>query len=469
MYIMKKIFKPHYFIILLFVATSFISCKSLKITRPEEVYVTPDYAPKPSVINLPFYINIADVQNSINKKFNGLIYEDYSLEDNDNIMVKAWKKEGFAIKYENNQLQYRVPLKLWIKAGWKIEKFGFSVSDYREINAEIALKFRTTLFVNKDWAITTHTVSDGYEWLSTPVVKIGPVNIPIKFIANSILKKNQDAISSKIDKAVKQNFSLRKYMQDIWLTMQKPIKINDEYNLWLKLNPQEISSTPIVSQNGKIKISMGIRSLVETYMGDEPKVIPNVDLPDLKMLKTLDNNFVINLMADISYKSADTLAKQFLKGKTFTQDKKSVTVTDIKVYGNNDRMVIGTILTGSLNGTIYFTGKPVYDSATATVKIAELDFELETRNALLKTANWLLHNRFVKMIEPSLIFPLGDKLAESKAIIQKELTNNYITKNVLLNGQLKDLNIENIFLTPESIKVAVNFKGNLNLTFKDKE
>ncbi|MFZ4412776.1 MAG: DUF4403 family protein [Bacteroidales bacterium] len=468
---MKKTFKIHSFILLLLAVSFLMSCKSLKISRPEEAYVAPDYAPKTSVINLPFYINLIDLQNTINKKFSGLIYEDNSLEDNnnDNIMVKAWKKEDFTINFENNLLSYRIPLKLWIKAGWKIEKFGLSVSDYREMNAEIALKFKTSLYVNPDWTLSTFTTSDGFEWLSTPVIKIGPIDVPIKFIANSILKKNKELLSSEIDKAIKQNLSMRKYIQEIWMTMQKPIKINNDYNLWLKLNPQEISSTPIVNQNGKIKISLGIKSLVESYMGEEPKVTPNTGLPDFKIAKTLDNTFYINLMAGISYKSADTLAKQFLKGKTFTQDNKSVTVTDIKVYGSNNKMVIGATLIGSLNATIYFTGKPVYDSASASVKITEIDFELQTRNALFKTANWLLHNKIIKMIEPSLVFPLGDKLAESKALIQKQLSNNYITKNILLNGQLNDLNIGSIYLTPESIKVAVNFKGNLGLSFEAKD
>ncbi|MCX6230825.1 MAG: DUF4403 family protein [Bacteroidetes bacterium] len=468
---MKKV-TIHFNIIILLLLLGFLySCSSLKITRPEEAYVAPNYTPKPSVINLPLYINIADLQNSINKKFTGLIYEDNSFEDNDNdnVMVKAWKKEDFTLNYENNQLSYRIPLKLWIKAGFKKELLGISVSDYREINAEIALKFKSTFYINPDWTISTFTNSDGFEWLSTPVIKVGPIDIPIKFIAGSILKKNQGTISSEIDKAIKQNFSMRKYIQDVWISLQKPIKINNEYNIWLKLNPQEISSTPILSQNGKIKISIGIKSLIESYMGSEPPASKNTGLPDYKMVKTMDNNFNINLLADISYKTADTLAKQFLKGKTFTQDKKTVTVTDIKVYGSNNKMIIATTLIGSLNATIYFTGKPVYDSANATVRIVDIDFELQTRNALIKTANWLLHNKLIRMIEPSLVFPIGDKLAESKRLIQQKLSNNYITKNVLLNGQILDLYIDNIFLTPESIKVAVNFKGNLNLSFEAKD
>ena len=77
-----------------------------------------------------------------------------------------------------------------------------------------------------------------------------------------------------------------------------------------------------------------------------------------------------------------------------------------------------------------------------------------------------MHGTFVKMIEPSLTMPIGDKLEESRKMIQNQLTNNHITKNILLNGQLLTLTIENIFLTPESIKVLVNMKGNLAVDFE---
>lgn len=464
---MRKIINFYYFLLVSFAVLSITSCKSIKVTRPEEAYVTPDYTPKPSVINVPFYLDMMDIQNMVNKKISGLIYEDNSLENNnnDNMMVKAWKKEDFTIKYENNQLVYRIPLKLWIKAGWKVSKLGFTLSDYRELNAEIALKFKTAFYLNKDWSVTTFTTTDGFEWISSPVIKIGPVDVPITAIANTILNKNKGTIGNEIDKAIKQNLSMRKYIQDIWVNMQKPVKLNDEYNLWLKLNPQEITSTPVFSQNNKIKISLGIKSIVESYMGDEPKTLPNLGLPDYKLVKTLDNSFSINLMSDISYKSIDTLAKQYLKGKTFSQDKKSVTVVDVKVYGSNNKMIIGTTLSGSINGVIYFTGNPVFDSATSSIKVNEIDFDLETKNALLKTANWLLHNKIKKTIEQNLIFPIGDKLEESKKMINKNISNNYITKNILLNGVLNDLNIDNIYMTQESIKVAVIFKGSLKFTF----
>ena len=440
----------------------------MKVAKPSEEYNAPKYTPQPSVINLPLSVNIIDIQNKLNKQFSGLIYNDDSYENNnnDNIMVKAWKKEDFKLNYSDDGMWYRIPLKLWIKAGWKVSKLGITLSDYREVNAEIALKFKTKSTINKDWSFTTVTTSDGFEWLSTPVMKIGPIDVPITSVASMILKANKDKLTKEIDNAVKQNFSLKKYVQDMWVTMQKPIKVSDTYNLWLKLNPQQFSATPLINQNGKLKISLGIKTIIETYMGDEPKQNINNTLPDFVQAKTFDNTFVINLMSEVTYKSADSLAKQYLKGKTFTQGKRTVTVTDIKVYGNNDKMVIGTTLKGSINGTIYLTGVPVFEQETQTVKIKDIDYDMQTKNKLLKTADWLMHGTFVKMIEPSLTMPIGDKLEESRKMIQSQLTNNHLTKNILLNGTLQNLSIENIFLTPESIKVLVNLKGSLAVDFE---
>ena len=65
----------------------------------------------------------------------GLIDQDDNLKyENNTLMIKAWKLEDFTISINKNILTYRIPLKLWIKYNFSIEKFGFKVSDSREIN-----------------------------------------------------------------------------------------------------------------------------------------------------------------------------------------------------------------------------------------------------------------------------------------------------------------------------------------------
>lgn len=445
----------------------FYACKTTKITRPEEKYIAPEINLEPSVINIPFYFNTNDIQKTINSKLTGLLYEDNSFENNDmdNLMVKAWKKEDFSLSLENNTLGYRIPLKLWIKVRWGFEKFGVKLYDTKEIEAEIALKFKTTFYLNNDWTITTYTSSEGYEWLSKPLVKLGNVDIPITTIANTILNKNKNLLSNEIDKAIKNNLNFRKYIQDIWNILQKPLLINEEYKVWLKLNPQKISSTPIISQNGKIKISLGINSIIETYIGKKPETITYSGLPDYKVVKSLDNQFKINLFTDISYLTIDTLAKKYLKNETYKQDKKSVTVKDIKVYGSDNKLIIGTTLTGSFNGTIYLSGKPYYDTLSSSLRMNDIDFDLETKNTLIKTANWLMHKKFTKMIENNMVFPIGSKIEDSKNLINKELQSYNINKNIILNGKISEIKVQNIYLAPEAVKIAIIFKGGLKTSY----
>ena len=284
------------------------SCKTIKPDRPAESYTGEKIELQPSLINVPLDMNISDLETLLNKQLNGLIYESDNI-DKDNYAVKAWKKENIKIGLDGNTLAYRIPLKLWIKAGFKVSKFGFGISDYHEINAEIALNFKTALTLNPDWTVTSITTTDGYEWLSTPVVKVGPVDIPITFIADRILKSNQKTINSAIDKAVQEKLELKKYMQDAWITLQKPVKVNDEYNIWLRVTPQDIQSTPISGKAGKLRHIIGIKSITEAFIGGEPAYTPNNKLPNLKIQNTLNDDFLVNLVADLPFTKANEMAK----------------------------------------------------------------------------------------------------------------------------------------------------------------
>jgi hypothetical protein len=86
---------------------------------------------------------------------------------------------------------------------------GLSHTEYQEVEAAIALKFRSRLFVKNDWKIVTMTKSEGYEWLSDPVVKVRFITIPVKPIADMILSKQQDSFGAMVDKAVA-DFSIQK-------------------------------------------------------------------------------------------------------------------------------------------------------------------------------------------------------------------------------------------------------------------
>lgn len=444
------------------------ACKTTEPARPAEAYLTPDYQPQPSTISLPLEMDIKTVEKMLNKQLSGLIYEDNSLDNNggDNLMVKAWKKEDIKISFNNDLLTYRVPLKLWIKAGWKIEKFGYAISDYREINAEIALKFHTKLMLNPDWSITTQTGSDGYEWLSAPVIKVGPVDVPITYIASLILDYNQKTISSAIDNGIRQSLNLRSYAQQAWTDMQTPINLSPEYNLWLTVQPTEALAMPISGKNGKIRQVAAFRSLLLCSIGKQPLVKVNPQLPVLKITSTLADNTVINLVADVPYAFIDSISRHNLLGKTFSEGKRSITINELSVFGNDNSMIVQTTVSGSINGKLYFSGKPVYNKADSTIRISSFDFEVKTKNALVKSAGWLVKSGIVGSVAKRLVYPVGDKLRETQFAIQKNIAHYNLANGFFLSGKIDHLDVQQLYLSPGSIKAAIGIQCKMKIVLE---
>jgi len=453
---------------LLFCVLALGACKTIEPTRPPESYVTPDFKPQISTISLPLEMDMKSVETLLNQKLTGLIYEDNSLDNNggDNLMVKAWKKDNIKIALNNNQLSYLVPLKLWIKAGWKIEKFGISLSDYREMNAEITLKFRTAITLNPDWTISTKTESDGYEWISSPVLKIGPVDVPITFIADLILQYNLKTISAAVDDGMKESLDLRPYAKQAWTDMQAPVNLSPEYRLWLSVQPTDILAMPLSGKNGKIRQVAAIQSLVMCSIGKQPDKNPATKLPDLKIVNTLNENTVVNMVVDIPYVFIDSISQQNLLHKTFAEGKKIITINSINVYGNDNEMIVQTDVSGSMTGKLYFKGRPVFNKADSSIRISNFDFEVRTKNVLVKSAGWILKGGIKSSIEKRCVYSVAKQIRETQEAIQQSIVHYPLSNGFFLSGKIDNFEVQQLYLTPGSIKAAISLQGKVRIANK---
>lgn len=457
-----KIIKFAFSIILIIIFYN--GCKTIESDNPAESY-TENIVLKTSLINVPISINIKDVENLINTKLTGLLYEDNSYDDNggDNIMVKAWKKDRITLNMNGYQIAYRVPLKLAIKAGFKIKKFGIQVSDYREINAEIALKYKTTIMLNKDWILMTKTSDDGFEWISTPVLKIGPIDLPIRALAGLILNANKEKLNTVIDKAINDYVDIKKYVQQAWEMIQKPYKINNDYNVWLKIQPIDIITTPPSGNGNDITLALGIKSITQIYLGATPDSMINKRLPNLIIANKIEPNFSLNINLKIPFTTINEMAKKEIIGKEFVSKDKKVTIKGVNIYGSYKYFIIDLSLVGSFNGKVFLEGTPEYNDSTKTLKVKNINFHVKTKNILIGTAAWLLHGSLIKMIEPKLVYPLTDRINEAKTSIQTILEGYQPTEGIFLKGKLNEMDIDTVYITRDAANVIMYFKGNMQV------
>lgn len=446
-------------------------CRSTLLPeKPAESYQEFRYEPKPSLINLPVEMKVSELELFLNKQLTGLIYEDNSLEDNggDNLMVKAWKKDNIRLNFDKGQFTYNVPLKLWIKAGWKIDKFGITLSDYREVNAEISLDFHTSLAVNKDWSLTTKTVSDGYRWISKPVLKLGPIDLPITFIADMIIKYNMGTISTAIDEGMKTSLDLRSNAQKAWVEIQKPMLLDEGYKLWLKVTPVSIAAAPITGSKGVIRHTSSIQAVAECFTGKEPEYKVNKKLPDIQPVTKPADDFLINVNSYISYSYIDSLSKSLLVNTSYTFGKRKILITGVDIYPGDNRMIIETSVSGSLNGKLYFAGVPTYRVADSSIVMSDLEFHLKTRNLLLKSASWLANGGIERILEKKMVFPIGSELKETYNLISDNLRHYEIAEGFFLSGQLSRMEVSQPVLTKESVIAPVSLEGKLFVGLQNK-
>jgi hypothetical protein len=261
----------------------------------------------------------------------------------------------------------------------------------------------------------------------------------------------------------------------VWISIQQPFELGNGYNTWMLISPQEVRLSSLQCKAGQVNLKVGIKSYIETYTGAKPSVNVNSALPKLLTDNTLADNFQIGLIGEISYATATEMLKKEVLNQlyTFEDNKYQMTIKDLDLQGSADKLLIrmdveGKVKKGArknIKGRIYMQGIPYYDAASQSIKIRDFDYDVRTKNALVKTAGWVAKIGFAAKIRDMLDFPLKDKMAEALKMLQDGLNaNNRIGDNILLKGNISKLEPQGIYLTPTSIKAVVNAEGKVNVS-----
>ena len=219
----------------------------------------------------------------------------------------------------------------------------------------------------------------------------------------------------------------------------------------LQMEKDTIISTLIVES--KPKISLGGKP-------DDGNWRP---LPLFQYREFESEDFNLFLNTEISYQEAERIAKEQILGESYSSGKRSVTVEDLEMYGQGDKLVVNTKLSGSYNGNIYMTGKPVFNRRKNSIDIKDLSYTLDTKNFLVKSAAWLLKSTIKKQIQDNLDFLLDYNMSEMETQIQQQLADYKINDGVIINGRLNKMNIENAYLTPTGMRVFIALNGHLGI------
>jgi hypothetical protein len=93
----------------------------------------------------------------------------------------------------------------------------------------------------------------------------------------------------------------------------------------------------------------------------------------------------------------------------------------------------------------------------------DFDYDLDTKNILMKSANWLMQGKLSKSFQEAFTFPIGGQIDENKREIQSYLDNRLVAKGITLSGKIENIEPHQVILSPTSIKSVIYANGKMNL------
>ena len=452
------------------VTATFFSCSTsqkLETLKPEPDDASPlIYDANPSFINLPITVKLNDIENQTNTLLNGLIYEDNNIEDDD-IEIKIWKQAPIKIQNDpanpDKKIKTILPLKANIKYRIGTKKMGIELYDTREFNLNGIITLSSDVALT-NWKLNTKTEFKSLDWNESPTMTVFGKNMPITYLINPAISIFKSKLEHKIDEAIEKSMDFKPNVLSALEKICTPFQMSDTYESWLRIVPVEVYSTNAKLKNDSFLLEMGMKCNMETIVGKQPESKFNASKIVLKPVTKIPNQISANIAAISSYIDASKIMTKNFAGQEFGSGSKKVTVKNVSIWHKNGKMIIALDVLGSIDGTLYLNGIPQYNAQTKEIYFDKLDYVLDTKSKLMRTANWLAQGFVLRKMEESCRYSIQPNLEEGKKSMAAYLKNYSPMPGVFVNGKMEDIQFDKIQLTNQAIIAFIKINGTVNVS-----
>jgi len=447
------------------------SCSStsqkIEALKPEPDDAVPlTYTSIPSFINLPVSIKLKDIENQTNILLNGLIYEDNKIED-DNIEIKVWKQAPITITNdhgkEGEKIKTVLPLKIWVKYRIGTKTMGVDLYKTQEFNLNGVITLLSSVSLN-NWRLSSKTTLKSLDWVESPTMTVFGKNMPVTYLINPAVSIFKSQIEKSIDTAIEDSMDFKPNVMDAISKICTPMELSEAYKTWLRIVPVEVYSTNAKLKNDSFLLNMGMKCNMETLIGKKPESKFESNKIVLKAVDKIPEQISANIAAVSTYQEASRLMTVNFAGQEFGSGNKKVKVQNVAIWHKNGKMVIALDLLGSVNGTIYLNGIPQYNDTTKEIYFDKLDYVLDTKSRLMRTANWMAQGIILKKMKESCRYSIKPNLDEAKQNMLVYLKNYSPMPGVFVNGKMEDIQFQKIELTNQAIIAFIKINGTINVS-----
>ncbi|MEN9311983.1 MAG: hypothetical protein RLZZ146_946 [Bacteroidota bacterium] len=250
---------------------------------------------------------------------------------------------------------------------------------------------------------------------------------------------------------------LKPYILPVWKALQEDIKI--PATGYLRFQPQSLSVSEI-NMNGSI-LNFNVGLTATPTIQSSPWNKPTTALPALTPYKK-GSGFEVYTDLKMNYDSLSQQLFEIMKTEQFAMGKEKINITSLKLFPAGEKLGVAVGFTGTKKGTFYLLGNPDFDNTKSSLALKNVEYDIATKNVLIKTAKWMMDETIRKKLEEQMVFDLSDLMNLTKKSIAESL-NQTLDGGIKIKGQLKSLSISGWSLQQDALWVRAKTMGDIQV------
>ncbi|MCH2231492.1 MAG: DUF4403 family protein [Crocinitomicaceae bacterium] len=462
-------FKTSSFIITTIFFTILYSCGTIRPESPVNIISEEDIPAQPiSSIKLPIKVNLApyfkETDESIPLKFTG----------------KEQQCEGVSFSYKflrspitfkgvGNKLLFDVDGKYALRVNYCAQCTGifneagnclvpriYASCGVDEPMRTVHVGYATSIGVSKNYKLTSNTKLRKVKTLSPCEMTMFSYDAS-KTLEEELTIALQD-VEKDIDSEI-EAIDLKPTMEEVWEILCLPTDL-EGYG-FLSMHPKDISLSKIHFKGDTAYVNALLHASPNITLNNKDTLITK--LPPLSEFKNQDG-FDITMDINAKYDSLSSMLSSNIKGKSIDINGNEVIFGDINIHGAaNKKVNLRVDFTGKKKGTLYLTGTPIFHRAKQNISFPDLNFDVKTKHALLKSAKWLYNKKITNMIRDLASMDLKPYLDSLKGSLNENI-NMELDEGIFMSGKVNDIKIGSIIPLENKLFLRFHSLGELKLT-----
>ena len=317
------------------------------------------------------------------------------------------------------------------------------------------LAARSALTWSDEWRLQSHTTFA--EPVFVEPCQLAGLDLDATPLLKAVLQPRLVALGQSIDRIIRRRTEAKKRAETVWQKLQEPIELSP--NQWLVSNPSDARVGPITS-NGTLFVKTSVNLVMEPKIvsGSKPEAVPT-SLPPLQLAALPLEGFHLALPISLEYARINQRLEEEMLGQEFqTPLGDTLKVEGVQFYGSGDKLILALRVSGGVNGNLYATGTPVFEEGLGILRFVDLDFTVDTRNVLVRSANWMFHENILSSLKAHAVIDLSSQLQTLRSRLETALTRD-LGPGARLQAEVLTLRPRGVYPTASGVEVHIIADG----------